>query len=155
MRVKKLAFIIGLCVLAVVIGCAIMIVLANRAWHEDAVINNASMLASLVSDWEKATQSSINLASISDWNEAARMPNRTLTNLLASCGSYKPFLFTNTVQVEQTNYHCLFGIRDEFFSKDEMLAATTDGVVIWIKKGGNQLLIITKDGRLIWVDNKR
>jgi hypothetical protein len=55
------------------------------------------------------------------------------------------------VQVDQTNYHCLFGIRDEWFSKDEMLAATSEGVVIWIRKSGNQLLIITRGSRLIWV----
>ena len=151
MRVKNLTFIIGLCVSATVIGCVIMAVLANRAWHKVAIVNNASALGALMLDWKKAAQSSMNLVSTSDWNETARLPNRTLTNLLASCGSYKPFLFTNSVQVDQTNYHCLFGIRDEWFSKDEMLVATSEGAVIRIRKSGNQLLVITKGNQLIWI----
>ena len=128
MRTKKLTSIIVLCILAAAIICAFLIVTANRAFHRTAIINDTVTLVQLLSDWDKAGQPS----------------NQEVANLIAKYESpyksYKPYLFTNVVQVDGTNYHCLFGMRDSWFAENETLAVTDQGIVILINSEGSQIV---------------
>jgi len=128
MRVKKLTSIIALCVLAVAIICAVLIIKANRAFRRIAIVNDTATLMQLLSDWEKAGQPS----------------NQEATNLVAKYESpyksYKPYIITNAVQVDGTNYRCLFGIRDSWFARNEVLAVTSEGVVMLVSRKGNQIV---------------
>lgn len=132
MRAKKLTSIIVLCVLAVAIICAVLIITANRAFHRTAITNDTVTLVQLLSDWDKAGQPS----------------NQDVTNLIAKYESpyksYRPYIFTNVVQVGGTNYHCLFGMRDSWFANNETLVVTPEGVVILINRGGNRIVYSTR-----------
>lgn len=152
-RWQKISVIWGI-VFVAIIGFVSWVITAERAIHKDTIIDDANVLGQLMLDWRNTKSSSIRLSSVSDWNGIAQLSNRTLTNLLANYRSYKPFIFTNMVQVNHTHYQCLFGIRDERFSKDEMLVASTNGVIIWITKNGNRILALEKNEQLIWIGNK-
>jgi len=98
--------------------------LARRGHHRAALYGSAGVLTQLVSDWERE----------------GKPTNAALTNLLASFGSYRPFVFSETVQIDGTNYRCLFGIRSKRFAHDGLLAITPEKVVIWTGTDGNQLV---------------
>ena len=89
-----------------------------------ALYGSAGVLAQLVSDWERE----------------GKPTNGALTNLLPGFGSYRPFVFTNAIQIAGTNNRCLFGIRSARFAHDGVLAITPERVVIWTAPGGDQLI---------------
>jgi hypothetical protein len=128
MRAKRLTSIIALCVSAAIIIGVVLVVKTNRAWHERAIVNDTVTLTQLVSDWNKAGQPT----------------NQGMSNLLASYESpyksYKPYISTNVVQVDGTNYRCLFGMRDSWFAKNETLVVTPEGVVILTNREGNGIV---------------
>jgi hypothetical protein len=128
MRAKRLTSIIALCVLPVIIICAVLVVKANRASHKRAIVNDTVTLMQILSDWDKAGQLSAH----------------DVTNFIAKYESpyksYKPYLFTNVVQVDGTNYHCLFGMRDSWFAENETLAVTDQGVVVLIDRERKQII---------------
>ena len=74
------------------------------------------------------------------WKKQGEPTNSVLTNLLTGFRTLKPFVFTNTVSIAGTNYHCLFGLRDSRFQEDGVLAITPDRSVIWVGPSGNKFI---------------
>lgn len=128
MRVKKVITVVGLCIFVAVIGIIILEIKATHVYRRIAIVNDTPALLQLLADWKKAGQPS----------------GQETANLIAKYESpyksYKAYIFTNTVQVNGTNYGCLFGIRDSRFAKNETLAVTPEGVVILVGGKGNQIV---------------
>ena len=141
MRPKKAAFILAICVLAITIILAVVIVAENRAWHRAVIVQDTNTLLNLLSDWEKAGQTS----------------SQEVTNLFAKYvppnSKDKPYLYTKVVNVDGTNYNCVFGFQDTWFAKNERLVITSGRVVILINRNGNRIIGREKagaDGLMHW-----
>jgi hypothetical protein len=78
---------------------------------------------------------------VSDWEWQGKPTNMALMVLPSDHGSaYEPFVFTNTIQIRGTNYHCLFALRSARFAYDGMLAITGERVVLWVGTGDAEVL---------------
>jgi hypothetical protein len=111
---KKLIILLVLCVL---VACAgIYCILAVRANHKAALIRDAATLIGVVNDWKKNGEPQ----------------GDQLQKFLAGYGTFKPFLYTNSVQVQGIKFVCLFAIKDQGFDKAGKLAVTRDKIVIWV-----------------------
>jgi hypothetical protein len=98
--------------------------LTRRAYHKVAITTNTSAL----------------LATLSQWNDAGQPAGEALDILLSLQGSYRPFLFTNTVRINGTDYRCQFAIRDSRFRENGVLAITSRGTILWLSEKGNALV---------------
>ena len=128
MRAKRVIFIIGLCILAVIIGYVILAIKAEYVYRRIAIVNDTPVLLQLLSDWEKGSRPS------------GQETTKLTAKYESPFKSYKAYLFTNTVQVNGTNYSFIFGIRDSRFATNETLAVTSEGVVILVSGKGNQIV---------------
>lgn len=102
--------------------------LARRGYHRAAIYGSAGVLAALVDDWQR--------------ND--RPTGGALTNLLAGFGTYKPFVFTNTIRIAGTNYHCVFALRNAAFASQGLLAITPEKVVIWTGEDGSEVVDVAR-----------
>ena len=56
----------------------------------------------------------------------------------------RPFLFTNIVRIDNTNYHCVVAYEDSVITNAGFLAATSNGVFIFFEKERGPRLIPSK-----------
>ncbi len=120
----KLRWIVGGVVCAFVVCVTAYSILGKRAWHNAILRRDSAILVGIVNDWRKTGEPQ----------------GEALGKLLSSYGSFKPFIYTNSVEAGGTNFVCIFAIQDAAFAEAGKLAVTRDRTVIWIGEKGSRIV---------------
>lgn len=132
---KKAVMVGAVCVLLV--GALVYSTLSRRAYHKVALIGDSSALTALMNDWRKAGEPQ----------------GEALEKFCSSYGpysSFKPFIYTNPVEIAGTSFICLFAVEDARFTESGRLAVTRDGTIIWIGEKQSRVILSGRKGVGSW-----
>lgn len=121
---KKTGIVAGIVVCALLVGVVVYSILAKRSFHKVAIFRDSGVLITVVEEWRKAGEPR----------------GEALEKLLSSYGSFKPFVYTNSVDVAGTNFVCLFAVEDARFAEAGKLAITSDRTIIWLGEKGSSIV---------------
>jgi len=127
MTTAKKAHIVGSLVCALLIGAIVYSIFARKAYNKVALISDSSALIALVNDWRKA-------------GEPAGDALKKFCSGYGPYSSFKPFIYTNSVEIAGAKFVCLFAIEDDRFTQTGKLAITHEGTIIWIGEKGSSNL---------------
>lgn len=127
---KKTGIVVSL-VCALLIGAMVYSILARRAYYKVALISDSSALIALVNDWRKA-------------GEPAGDALEKFCSGYGPYSSFKPFIYTNSVEVAGTNFVCLFAVEDARFAEAGKLVVTREGAIIWIGEKSSRVVPVNR-----------
>jgi hypothetical protein len=125
---KKIVIILVCLVSVLLVGISIYGMLLRRSLDKAAIWSSSGVLVALADHWRKDGEPQ----------------GEALEKLLASYGTFKPFVYTNAVNITGTNFVCLFGIERARFAEPGKLVITRDGTIIWIGEKGARIILVNR-----------
>ena len=107
------------------------------------------LLASAYLHWRAMQDARIYNASLNLQNAyRCFLEHGTLTNRVPSLD--RVFVFTNSVVIGGSNYHCAVGLSSATFAHVGILAVTTNQEIVWLdEKKGPRVIDLTQSGPLL------